>query len=187
MRRDNDTYYTLQAQTAIDALFGLVPVGGHIFEPCVGKGNLIEAMKDGWGRHLITTNDIDQEVDAHYHLDIASESAAVWLNAQKGGFDWVVTNPPFSKAFEILKQMLPLAHGGVALLLRLSFLEPTYERGAWLAEHPPDLIIVLPRMSFTGDGHTDSVTCAWMVWYTTPIYSDMATGIRVWPKGEKTS
>jgi hypothetical protein len=34
----------------------------------------------------------------------------------------------------------------------------------WLAEHPPTKLIVLPRISFTGDGKTDSVTCAWYVW-----------------------
>jgi hypothetical protein len=50
------------------------------------------------------------------------------------------------------------------MLLRLSFLEPTRERGPWLAANPPDLVIVLPRISFTGDGKTDSVTCAWMIW-----------------------
>ena len=75
----------------------------------------------------------------------------------------VITNPPFSDAFEILvnahKQGLD-----VAFLLRMSFLEPTVERGEWLAANPPDLVIVCPRESFTGDGQTDSVTCAWMVW-----------------------
>ena len=38
------------------------------------------------------------------------------------------------------------------------------DRGAWLNEHPPTTLIVLPRISFTGNGKTDSVTCAWMVW-----------------------
>ena len=37
-------------------------------------------------------------------------------------------------------------------------------RGAWLAAYPPTTLIVLPRISFTGDGNTDSATCAWFVW-----------------------
>ncbi len=45
-----------------------------------------------------------------------------------------------------------------------SVLEPCEGRGAWLAAHPPQALIVLPRMSFTGEGKTDSVTCAWVVW-----------------------
>jgi len=175
MRRDNDAYYTLQAQIAIDALIAYAPVGGHIFEPCVGVGHLVEAMK-GAGCEYITTNDIDLSVAADMHMDAQ-------LCGFQTGIDWVVTNPPFSKAFPILKQMLPLAQEGVALLLRLSFLEPTYERGAWLAAHPPDLLIVLPRMSFTGDGKTDSVTCAWMVWYSKAhAVRDANIGIRVYPK-----
>jgi len=55
----------------------------------------------------------------------------------------------------------------VAMLLRLSFLEPTAKvnpRGPWLAECPPSRLIVLPRCSYTGDGRTDSVTTAWMIW-----------------------
>ena len=177
VRRDNDAYYTLQAQTAIDALVEYAQVGGHILEPCVGRGHLVEALRKR-GRGFLTTNDIDPEVDAHFTLDVSRP----FEHANIGRVDWVVTNPPFSKAFEILKQMLPLAHEGVALLLRLSFLEPTYERGAWLAKHPPDLLVVTPRFSFTGDGKTDSVTTAWYVWYTGPVYSGMHTGIRVWPK-----
>jgi len=180
MRRDNDAYYTLQAQIAIDALCKYARPWGFIFEPCAGKGHLVEALKRA-GCEFITTNDIDPQSYTDFQLDVSKP-----FKWEGGHIHWVVTNPPFSKAFEILKQMIPLAHGGVALLLRLSFLEPTHERGAWLAQHPPDLIIVLPRMSFTGDGKTDSVTCAWMVWYTGPIYSGMNTGIRVWPKGEKT-
>jgi hypothetical protein len=50
------------------------------------------------------------------------------------------------------------------MFLRLSYLEPVRNRGAWLAAHPPTGLIVLPRISFTGDGQTDTVTCAWMVW-----------------------
>jgi hypothetical protein len=50
------------------------------------------------------------------------------------------------------------------MLLRLSYLEPTEDRGAWLNSHPPTDLIVLPRISFTGNGKTDSVTCAWIVW-----------------------
>jgi hypothetical protein len=53
---------------------------------------------------------------------------------------------------------------GVVLLLRLSFLEPTDQRGDWLAENPPDMQIVLPRWSYKENGKTDSVTTAWMVW-----------------------
>lgn len=179
MRRDNDTYYTLQADAAIDALLEYVPcLNGYIFEPCVGAGHLVEALKNRDCGPIIT-NDIDQAVEANCHSDARNfkiiEIEQPW--------DWVITNPPFSQAFPILKNLLLSARQGVAFLLRLTFLEPTYERGPWLEAHPPDLLIVLPRFSFTGDGRTDSVTCAWMVWYSkTHAVRDAHIGIRVYPK-----
>ena len=54
---------------------------------------------------------------------------------------------------------------GVAFLLRLSFVEPTNERGDWLEKNPPTGRITLPRYSFTGDGRSDSVTAEWMIWH----------------------
>lgn len=78
--------------------------------------------------------------------------------------DWVVTNPPFAAAMPILQYAVAHARVGVALYLRLSFLEPTRACGPWLEAHPPTRVLVLPRHSFSGDGKTDSVTGAWMVW-----------------------
>jgi len=180
MRRDNDAYYTLQAQTAIDALLRYVPVAGRIFEPCVGEGHLVLALSRHIEKTVAITNDIDKTVEAYYHED-ARES-----HITNAIYDWVVTNPPFSQAFPILKNLLPGARQGVAFLLRLSFLEPTYERGPWLEAHPPDLIIVTPRFSFTGDGKTDSVTTAWFVWYTDKHADQFLKGIRVVPKSRPT-
>jgi hypothetical protein len=31
-------------------------------------------------------------------------------------------------------------------------------------EHSLSKLIVLPRISFTGNGKTDSVTCGWFIW-----------------------
>jgi hypothetical protein len=53
------------------------------------------------------------------------------------------------------------------VLLRLSWLEPTANRKEFLAYYPPDLLIVLPRTRYNPNSRSvDSVTTAWMVWYT---------------------
>ena len=78
--------------------------------------------------------------------------------------DFVVTNPPFSLASSILPLAYEHARVGVAFLLRLSYLEPCRDRADWLVQHPLTKLIVLPRISFTGDRKTDSVTCGWFVW-----------------------
>jgi hypothetical protein len=120
-----------------------------IIEPCCGQGHILNVLKKRG--HTAAGFDITTGHDArHVHL--------------YNDFDAVITNPPFSLAFEILQTIFKARRRFVALLLRLSFLEPTYQREDLLAERPPNHLIILPRISFTGDGKTDSVTCAWMVW-----------------------
>jgi hypothetical protein len=159
VRRANDFYPTPSwAERELDRR---VPIAGTIAEPCVGDGDLIRHRSD-----IAWTNDIDLERPATYHLDARSPCA--WETFPP--CDWVVTNPPFGDALCILSHAVKHARVGVAFLLRLSFLEPTAGttrhagRADWLVANPPDRLIVLPRISFTGDGSTDSVTCAWMVW-----------------------
>ena len=133
---------------------------GIVFEPCVGKGDILVALMNHSSADNFLCNDADKTITADFHLDARlPESWEVF-----GLVDWVVTNPPFDVAFDILKLAHQHTVKGIALLLRLSFLEPVIERAVWLAGNPPQREYILPRISFTGDGNTDSVTCAWMVW-----------------------
>lgn len=168
MRRKNDAYYT--PTWATEALLKKNYINIHpveqVFEPCVGDGAISEVLQ----KHVekpVLTNDIDFGVSAHYHSDAADPEFWISIPDKHGNdisVDWVITNPPFSVAFPIVKNAYSKAKVGCAFLLRLSFLEPTYDRGEWLDRHPPQRLLVLPRISFTGDGKTDSVTCAWMIW-----------------------
>jgi hypothetical protein len=162
-RRELDFYETPPHYIA--ALLGEVNVFGTVFEPCVGEGAIADALRKVPAVGRICTNDIDQEWVADTHVDAREVDA--WLGWIKP-FDWVVTNPPFSDELPILEQALDYAPN-VAFLARLSFLEPTEEREYFLEQHAPDQIIVLPRYSFrpndAGKRQTDSVTCAWLVWY----------------------
>jgi hypothetical protein len=61
---------------------------------------------------------------------------------------------------------------GVAMMLRLSFEEPTAHvnpRGPFLEANPLTRKLVMPRYSFTGNGNSDSVTTAWMIWSKVPL------------------
>lgn len=98
---------------------------------------------------------------ADYTADVSKPE--VWSTFPRGAH-WVVSNPPFNQAPLIVPLAWAYAEIGIAMLLRLSFLEPVKNRGLWLNQCPPTELIVLPRISFTGDGKTDSVTCAWMIW-----------------------
>ena len=156
MRRELDAYLTPWWVT--DVLLERVSVFGHVCEPCAGMGDIVGPVALAPRVTQVSTNDLDPHYDTATHLD--ATDLAFWRDQS---FDWVVTNPPFLVADKIIP--LAVAHAGnVAMLLRLTYLEPCEGRATWLAQHPPSHLIVLPRISFTGDGKTDSVTCAWMVW-----------------------
>ena len=164
MRRVNDFYETPPWMTR--ALTKYVLIHGVVFEPCVGDHSILGALPPSTYQRI--TNDIDPNKPANFHLDAAQDE--VWDQIEP--VDWVITNPPFKNPLplEMLKRATKVARVGVAFMLRLSFLEPTadekkHPRGPWLSENPPDQMLVMPRHSFTGNGKSDSVTTAWMIWY----------------------
>lgn len=155
---------------AAQVLYRRVPQIVNIAEPCVGTGDLVRGRTD-----VLWTNDLDISRKADAHMDMTDPAS--WKRIPRPS--WVVTNPPFADAGKILANALDHARHGVAFLLRLTFLEPVEQRARLLRENPPKRLIVLPRISFTGDGKTDSVTCAWMVW------GDVAPGVEVVSKEER--
>ena len=78
--------------------------------------------------------------------------------------DWIVTSPPYKNVFGIIGVALRLARVGVALKLRLTFLEPTKTRGNWLKENPHSAVVVLPRATYRGRQCNSPE--AWFVWHT---------------------
>ena len=114
----------------------------------------------------VTTNDIDPTQPSLCHADAAGVTFWQTVVETRGPIDWVVTNPPFAQPtnYHIVRHALAHARCGVAMIQRLSFLEPTQDRSDFLVEHPPTRMIVMPRWSYTSNGKTDSVTTAWMIW-----------------------
>lgn len=165
MRRNLDAYYTPEkaVESLRQQLDGTFNPWDKMFEPCNGNGSISNVFKKANEGQWLTA-DIDPSVKPDVVMDSSSRAEWAKLNSNGIKHDWVITNPPFNCAFDILKNGMEFANEGVILLLRLSFLEPTLERGSWLQQNPPDKIIVLPRISFTGDGKCDSVTCCWMIW-----------------------
>jgi hypothetical protein len=156
-RRTHDFYETPAWMTT--ALLRRVWLVGPILEPCVGDGaiaRVLRRQKDA----IVITNDIDQSRQADFHLDATADD--LWLSQS---IRWIVSNPPFTLADAIVpRAWASTRFGGVAMLLRITWLEPTDGRQRFLAEHPPRRVIVLPRWSFRRTGKTDSVTCGWFIW-----------------------
>ena len=145
-------------RSAVNVLLRELPElsGRRLFDPCSGNGQMAQAVAKGRFAEVIT-NDIDPTTPSANHYDLRRRF--VWESVRP---DWTVTNPPFCWAGECWNLAMDHSRKGVALLVRLSFLEVCKGRER-IALHPPDRVIVLPRMKFDGKG-ADKVTCAWLVW-----------------------
>lgn len=164
MRRKNDFYPTQVKLT--EGLIGNISsyintFEDYILEPCNGEGHISNVLKSRF--NLVFTSDKVKE-KGEFHLDAVDESSWKIFEEKIGRIDWTITNVPFTYALPIIQNALKFSKVGVAILVRLSFLEPTYDRQSFLDENPPDIIIVNPRTSFTEDGKTDSVTTCWLIW-----------------------
>jgi hypothetical protein len=160
-RRKNDFYPTLKSDSIIAPIKSLV-LDDLVLEPCVGKNDI--------GRHFKNVITVDKYhysgYNADYYLDMTLESS--WEFLSPLSFDWVVTNPPYKYASQILPLAFKYARKGAIFLLRLSYLEPCSDRAEWLKKHKgnlSDLIVLNPRIRFCDDHKgTDNVASAWFVW-----------------------
>jgi hypothetical protein len=138
-------------------------IRGPVLEPCCGTGAIAKPLQNYYKVYQTDIDPAQNPVDGVFDAKQADVYTKYYNNNTK--IESVVTNPPFNCAMEILNTAYNAYNTKIiAFLLRLSFLEPTYERSSFLSQYPPNHIYVLPRISFTGDGKTDSVTCAWMIW-----------------------
>lgn len=131
-------------------------IQGEVLDCCSGDDSISLVIRGAPLVTKLTTNDMDPERDSNLHFNAAKKSN--WENLPRP--HWVVTKPPFIEAGRIIPAAVDHAIYGVAALLRLSFLEPTYDRQDFLSRNPPTKLIVLPRMDAN-----DSITSAWMVWH----------------------
>jgi len=156
-RKENDFYET--PGELVLALIDRVGLEGTKFECCSGDNAIARFFPN------CLTNDIDPLMKAKIHFDVSKQETWDYLNKP---LDWVVTNPPFNQAADIIPKAFSWANYGIAFLLRLTYLEPTGNRGEWLQEHTEylsDIIVFNPRPKFRpGEKGTDSVTVAWFVW-----------------------
>lgn len=143
----------------------------NILEPCAGQRHISKVLANN-GYNITSTDitDVSDPEDEDDVLDCTKEKyweyRAISISNTCYMYDWVITNPPYKEAEKIIPLAYKYAKKGIAMLLRLSYLEPTKNRAEFLKNTPlTKLIVVNPRPRFRSDTNsTDSVTSAWFIW-----------------------
>lgn len=145
------------------------------FEPCAGDGAIAKAFttdSNEVNEEFFLTADIDVDLKGLDLRGFDATNSVEWARRLAGikmtGFDWVISNPPYKQpdCDRIIQNAWDFAEEGIAMLLRLSYLEPCQGRAKFLKEAIlSNLIIFNPRPQFIpGKKATDSSTVAWFVW-----------------------
>ena len=188
IRHENDFYETPTLLTK--ELLARIDISGIILEPCAGDSAITKALKaysprtTGVATRIVIESDLTwgdkrsqrttrEGSPASSPADATTEEfweywrSHFYTNYPDCGISWVVTNPPFNKAHQILPLAFEYCSIGVAFLLRSTYSEPCKNRADWLVEHADRLryrIDISPRPRFRKEGGTDTATVTWFVW-----------------------
>jgi hypothetical protein len=97
----------------------LDPEARSIWEPACGEGHMAAALAESFDVYASDVHPFGYGDES----DFLAEGEFAQPAQADAGVDWIVTNPPFRTASDFLRLGLARARRGVALLLRLAFLE----------------------------------------------------------------
>ena len=140
---------------------GIAP-SGMIWEPAAGEGHMSGVLAEYGQVRATDIHNYGPRLDAVD--DFLDQSIAV------PDADWIVTNPPFGdKAVPFVLRALELAKTGVAMFVRLQWLEGIERYESIFRDHPPTLVcpfverVNLCKGRWDPDGTTATAYC-WLMW-----------------------
>ena len=173
MTRQKFDHYPTQTgviRAAIRAgIFG--DMAGTVLEPAAGAGQIANVLRSHYDR--VITNDIDDSHAADYREDATNAGSPFWT---AHAYDDVIGNPPYNVALPIVARSLEVARRRVAMLMRITWMEPAQERAELFAMHADHMVHFAPLGSprpqflFGINPKTDKpysgdfATVAWLVW-----------------------
>lgn len=149
-----------------------MPEGWSCWEPCAGLGHMSDVLRESFD--FVRASDV-------YLYPLASGGDAGRLEVDRFDFldpvavadapevEWIITNPPFSKAAQMLDHALIRAQKGVAFLLRMQWLEgETRYRGVFEDRGPSFIAPFVERVPMCEGGYdlegSSATMYAWFVW-----------------------
>ena len=171
-RYKNDFYETPSLLTK--ELLARVNISGKILEPCAGNSAISKVlMQYPDNGRIVLESDLTWGDKRYCCVDATIREFWTYWRSHfdkcypEQGLQWVVTNPPFSKAHEILPLAFEHCNVGVAFLLRSTYSEPCKNRRDWLIQNADRLryrIDINPRPRFRAEKGSDMATVTWFVW-----------------------
>jgi hypothetical protein len=180
-RVDND-FYATDPKAVVKLLLKYGINGSNILEPCIGNGNIANAIKDFYDDFYNNTLNITgvDVVDRGYPNTIIHDYLT-WETDKK--FDCIITNPPYSLAKEFVEKSMTLLNEGydedgypkgqLIMFLKIQFLEGA-KRKELFEKYPPKYIYVFRnRMATWNNGQAldpngkrwaTTMCHAWFVW-----------------------
>lgn len=169
------------ATRALMDVLGLKPDGknGTAWEPCRGLGHMSDVLEERFD--VVIESDVHDydagdgfigeicdATDAEQVCKLMQDFGHHGCNAWEHGPNWIITNPPFGKAEDMVRLFLDHAQDGVALLLRTQFLEGQ-KRYDLFAQFPPTLVAVFAgRVAMCEGGYdpkgSTATSYAWFIW-----------------------
>ena len=150
-----------------------LPAGGSAWEPCAGLGHMSDVLVEAFDR--VRASDVflypfegpARPAIRHWieRFDFLDEAAV----AAAEPVDWIITNPPFTKAARMLGLALAKARIGVAFLMRMQWLEGAQRYAEVFARRGPTVIapfverVPMCEGGWDPDGSTATMY-AWFVW-----------------------
>lgn len=105
---------------------GVGLAGKTVWEPACNRGYMARPLAEA-GAHVITSDIADYGWSGQQLL---GDFLGGRFHSVDGGFeavvepvDWIITNPPFNKAAEFVHRAREIAREGVAIIIRVAFLE----------------------------------------------------------------
>lgn len=166
-RAKND-FYATDPQSVKDLLEVADIDGEHFYEPCVGQGHIADVIKEYFPSAKVLGTDL---IDRGYPDTIVRD----FINDDFDmNTDWIITNPPYKYAKEFIDRSLQIANKGVAMFLKIQFLEGQ-ARKEWFKKNPPRYVYVFSKRQDpwrdgeslnpkTGKKWGSTMCFAWFVW-----------------------
>lgn len=141
-------------------VLGIDLCGKSVWEPAANRGYMVRTLEETGTQ--VRGTDVADYGAGFPEFDFLTGSPMPEV-------DWVITNPPFSKAAEFWDRARMVAREGVALFSRIQWAEGQKRYDDIFADHPPAAIVVHPKRISLRKGMLDqsmngTTMHAWFIW-----------------------